>query len=63
MTRTWRLDDSRQTLVLGSAGDRLAEVVYWGARLPEDQDLAALYDATRLDVTGGMLDANPAFGW
>ncbi|MCG6882689.1 MAG: alpha-galactosidase [Silicimonas sp.] len=59
MTRTWRLDDSRQTLVLGSAGDRLAEVVYWGARLPDGEDLTALVNANRLDVSGGMLDANP----
>ncbi len=59
MIRTWRLDDGRQTLVLGSDRDRLAEVVYWGARLPDGEDLATLYAAHAIDVTGGMLDANP----
>ena len=59
MNQCWRLDDSRQTLVLGATRDRLAEVVYWGARLPEDEDLTTLYEAHTLDVTGGMLDANP----
>ncbi len=59
MIQTWRLDDSRQTLVLGCTRDRLAEVVYWGARLPEAEDLTTLYEAHAIDVTGGMLDANP----
>ncbi len=59
MIRCWRLDDARQTVVLGSHHDRLAEVIYWGARLPNDEDLATLYAAHDLDVTGGMLDANP----
>jgi alpha-galactosidase len=34
-------------------------VVYWGAQLPEDEDLTLLRRAHALDVTGGMLDANP----
>lgn len=59
MIQCWRLDDGRQTLVLGSERDRLAEVLYWGARLPEDEDPAALFAAHRIDVTGGMLDQNP----
>ena len=59
MIRTWRLDDSRQTMVLASADDHLAEVVYWGARLPDGEDAEALYRASAIDVTGGMLDANP----
>ncbi|MEM6385543.1 MAG: alpha-galactosidase [Pseudomonadota bacterium] len=59
MIQCWRLDDSRQTLVLGATRERLAEVVYWGARLPDDEDLTTLYEAHILDVTGGMLDANP----
>lgn len=57
--RTWRLDDTRQTLVLAATGDRLPEVIYWGARLPADEDLASLAGLTRRDVTGGMLDENP----
>ena len=59
MIRSWRLDDGRQTLVLGSRGERLAEIVYWGPRLPDSEDLETLYLAYQIDVTGGMLDANP----
>ena len=59
MIRCWRLDDGRQTLILGSKRDRLAEVVYWGPRLPDDEDLETVYQAYDIDVTGGMLDANP----
>ena len=59
MMRTWRLDDSRQTLVLGSDRDHLAEVVYWGPCLPMDADQEVIYRAHAIDVTGGMLDINP----
>lgn len=59
MIRCWRLDDGRQTLVLGACEDRLAEVVYWGPRLSRAEDLTTLYDAAAIDLTGGMLDANP----
>ena len=57
--RTWRLADSRQSLILAAAGDRLPEVVHWGAPLPEGDDDALLASLTALDVTGGMLDENP----
>lgn len=57
--QTWRLDDGRQTLVLAAKGDRLPEVVYWGAVLPKGEDLATLHAAHAIDVTGGMLDENP----
>ncbi|RME16003.1 MAG: alpha-galactosidase, partial [Alphaproteobacteria bacterium] len=59
MTDCWRLDDGRQSLVLGLREGGLAEVLYWGARLPDGEDLAALAAAGEADVTGGMLDANP----
>ncbi len=59
MIQSWRLDDSRQTLVLASQNGHLAEVVYWGPRLPDDEGLETLTMAHTLDVTGGMLDANP----
>lgn len=59
MIKTWRLDDGRQTLVLGSNRNHLAEVVYWGPRLPDGEDLETLYLAGQIDVTGGMLDVNP----
>ena len=58
--RAWRLDDrDRQTLVLASDEDRLPQIVYWGPRLPDDEDLVTLAQAHALDVTGGMLDENP----
>ncbi|MEP2782209.1 MAG: alpha-galactosidase [Pseudoruegeria sp.] len=60
MIQCWRLDDTRQTLVLGSHAGHLAEVVYWGARLPQSEDLETLYKAYQVDVTGGMLDQNPS---
>ncbi len=59
MIRTWSLDDSRQSLVLASAGGRLPAVVYWGARLPEGEDLSTLAVAHAIDLTGGMLDSIP----
>lgn len=55
----WRLDDRRQTLVLASTNGRLPQVIYWGAPLPLDDDLATLHAAHAIDVTGGMLDENP----
>ncbi|MCF6445803.1 alpha-galactosidase [Nereida sp. MMG025] len=55
----WRLDDARQTLVLASTGARLPEVIYWGAPLPATENLETLHAAHAIDVTGGMLDANP----
>ncbi len=59
MIRCWRLDDERQTLVLGTAHEALAQVVYWGARLPDHEDLGTLLAAHEIDRTGGMLDATP----
>ena len=45
--------------MLASEGERLPEVIYWGPRLPEGEDLATLTVANAIDVTGGMLDRNP----
>jgi alpha-galactosidase len=59
MTRTYRLDDDRQTIVLAAKNNRLHEVVYWGAALPKEEDLSTIHAASALDVTGGMLDENP----
>ncbi|SFS01277.1 alpha-galactosidase [Yoonia litorea] len=59
MNRTFRIDDARQTLVLAAQGDRLPQVVYWGARLPDGEDLQTVHAAHAIDVTGGMLDENP----
>jgi alpha-galactosidase len=60
MTKTYRLDDGRQTLVLASENDRLPQVVYWGGSLPSGENLDALCAAHQIDVQGGMLDKNPA---
>jgi alpha-galactosidase len=59
MIRTWHLEDPQQSLVLASHDDRLPEIIYWGAALPEDEDLTSLAQACRADVTGGMLDRAP----
>ncbi len=59
LRHAWRLDDGRQTLVLTTTGDRLPQVVYWGAALPAGENLATLHVANAIDVTGGMLDENP----
>ena len=58
--RSWRLDDGgRQTMVLAATGERLPQIVHWGAPLSADEDLETLHHAHTIDVTGGMLDENP----
>ncbi|WP_170479863.1 alpha-galactosidase [Ruegeria arenilitoris] len=59
MIRTWSLHDDRQSLVLAAHREHLPEVVYFGPRLPEAESSETLFKAYGLDVTGGMLDANP----
>lgn len=59
MTKTYRLDDGHQTLVLATTNDRLPQVVYWGGSLHLDENLEVLAAAHVIDVTGGMLDENP----
>ena len=59
MIKCWRLDTATSTLVLVSENDRLPEIVHYGARLPEGENLIALWRAGMADVTGGMLDARP----
>ncbi|MFY0680643.1 MAG: alpha-galactosidase [Thalassovita sp.] len=58
--QTWSLSTDHQQLVLAAGQDQLPQVVYWGAVLPASQDLSQLAVAAICDVTGGMLDANPA---
>ncbi|CAM3705724.1 alpha-galactosidase [Phaeobacter inhibens] len=57
--RCWTLHDQRQSLILAAHGTDLAEVIYWGPRLPDGTDLEMLVAAAHMDVTGGMLDAVP----
>ena len=54
----WRIDAGDQTLVLTSDGG-VPQVVYWGAGLPEAEDLAQLAASARNDLTGGMIDRLP----
>ena len=56
---TYRLDAGAQTLAL-AVRTGLPEVIYWGARLPADENLDTLAAASQSDLTGGMLDAIPA---
>ena len=55
----WRLDCGSQTLLLGGGND-LAEVFYWGARLPDAEHPQTIWAATRLDYSGGVLDRVPS---
>ncbi len=57
--QTWRLDDARQSLVLAARRERLPEIVYWGAPLPDSDDPREIAVGHAIDVTGGMLDENP----
>lgn len=54
----WRLDTGAQTIALASDGG-VPCVIWWGATLPLDEDLAQLAASTRNDVTGGMIDRLP----
>lgn len=58
--KTWHLADRHQSLVLASFDNRMPEVVYWGPALPTGEVLETLSAASRLDVTGGMVDVNAA---
>ncbi|REJ69126.1 MAG: alpha-galactosidase, partial [Proteobacteria bacterium] len=55
----WRLDCGSQTLLLGGGND-LAEVFYWGARLPDAEHPQTIWAATRPDYSGGVLDGVPS---
>lgn len=56
--RHWSLSDHKQSLILASFNEEIPAIVYWGPPLParEHRDIVR---AATLDVTGGMLDANP----
>ena len=56
--QVWRLDDSAQTIVVTSIDNNMAFIAYWGAVLPEHEDLAQVVNAQVRDLTGGMLDQN-----
>ena len=56
MIRCWRLDASSQTMIIASRDNALAEVVYWSAKLPKNEDLETLAASTFVAPGGGMLD-------
>ncbi len=56
MPNAFRLDDASSTLVLAATAT-LPRIAYFGARLPEDEDLAVFIASTALDLNGGMLDS------
>ena len=56
--QTWRLDDTAQTIVVAVINNNMAFVAYWGAVLPEHEDLMQLVKSQVRDVTGGMIDEN-----
>ena len=37
--RVWRLDDGQQTLVFACQDAKIPALVYWGAALPQAEDL------------------------
>ena len=55
----WRIDAGGQTLALATSGG-IPEVIWWGPRLPDSEDLGQLAAAQANDLTGGMLDRLPS---
>jgi alpha-galactosidase len=55
----WRIDTPGQTIALASEGN-IPDVIHWGPRLPDFEDLGQLALAARHDLTGGMLDKLPS---
>ena len=52
----WRIDTHEQTLVFSSLNERLPCVIYWGSRLPENENLVDLADAVAKDWGDNLLD-------
>ena len=52
----WRIDTHDQTLVFSSLNERLPCVIYWGNRLPENENLVDLADAVAKDWGDNLLD-------
>ena len=55
----WRLDTQNQTLVLSSSHNRLPCVIYWGDRLPSNENLNQLNEASKKDWGDNLLDQVP----
>ncbi|MDA7578920.1 alpha-galactosidase, partial [bacterium] len=55
----WRLDTDNQTLVLASLDNRVPCLIYWGQKLPGDESLENLIEATKKDWGDNLLDKVP----
>ena len=55
----WRIDTHDQTLVLSSLNERLPGVIYWGSRLPDNENLSSLSTAVAKDWGDNLLDKVP----
>jgi alpha-galactosidase len=55
----WRLDTLDQTLVLLSLNNRLPCLIYWGRRLPDNENLNSLSTAVAKDWGDNLLDKVP----
>ena len=52
----WRLDTDNQTLVLSSLDNRVPCLIYWGQKLPGDESLEDLIEASKKDWGDNLLD-------
>ena len=59
MINQWRLDTLDQTLVLLSLNNRLPCLIYWGRRLPDNENLNSLSTAVAKDWGDNLLDKVP----
>ncbi|MDC3216395.1 alpha-galactosidase [Candidatus Pseudothioglobus singularis] len=55
----WRLDTDNQTLVLSSLDNRVPCLIYWGQKLPGDESLEDLIEASKKDWGDNLLDKVP----
>ena len=55
----WRLDTDNQTLVLASLDNRVPCLIYWGQKLPGDESLEDLIEASKKDWGDNLLDKVP----
>ena len=51
----WRLDTDNQTLVLSSLDNRVTCLIYWGQKLPGDESLEDLIEASKKDWGDNLL--------
>lgn len=63
MKQAVRLDSPRDTQVWVATDGALPELVYWGPRLPDEEDLQALAHASETPVPNGGLDLHERLSW